>query len=189
MNEINEAARTMGRKGGSARSPRKTASSRANGAKGGSANTEAQTAARAKNGTRGAIHTGVVIFSGEGEIGTYRAWPGEHSESRIKARLTRERSHGDRWARAYVPASDDYAPGTYREILGGDGLRTIPAGSILRGRAGLVTYTITSVKGRHGEVSGYRAAIARAREVQEEMRAAYGVDVLHPDGRVVYTAR
>lgn len=50
-------------------------------------------------------------------------------------------------------------------------------------------YTLSSAKGQHGTVSGYRAAVARAREVQAEMQAAYGVDVTAPDGRTVYTAR
>jgi hypothetical protein len=50
-------------------------------------------------------------------------------------------------------------------------------------------YTLTSAKGKHGTVSGYRAAVARARDVQAEMQAAYGVDVTAPDGRTVYTAR
>ena len=50
-------------------------------------------------------------------------------------------------------------------------------------------YTLSSVKGDHGAVTGYRAAVARAREVQAEMQAAYGVDVCRPDGSIAYTAR
>lgn len=50
-------------------------------------------------------------------------------------------------------------------------------------------YTLSSAKGQHGTVSGYRAAVARAREVQAEMQAAYGVDVSRPDGSTAYTAR
>ncbi len=56
------------------------------------------------------------------------------------------------------------------------------------GRRPLV-YTLTSAKGKHGTVSGYRAAVARARAVQSAIQAAYGVDVTAPDGRTVYTAR
>ena len=58
-----------------------------------------------------------------------------------------------------------------------------------RGGRPLTVYTLASAKGQHGTVSGYRAAVARAREVQAEMQAAYGVDVTAPDGRTVYTAR
>ena len=49
-------------------------------------------------------------------------------------------------------------------------------------------YRLSSVKGKHGGVRGYLAAIARAHEVQAEMHTAYGVDVIAPDGRIVYTA-
>ena len=53
----------------------------------------------------------------------------------------------------------------------------------------MTTYTITSAKGNHGTVDGYRAAVARAREIQAEYQAAYGVDVSRPDGRTVFTAK
>jgi len=58
-----------------------------------------------------------------------------------------------------------------------------------RGGRKATVYTLTSAKGKHGTVSGYRAAVARARAVQSAMQAAYGVDVTAPDGRTVYTAR
>lgn len=52
------------------------------------------------------------------------------------------------------------------------------------------TYALRSVKGSHGEITGTIAeARERAREVQAEMQAAYGVDVVRPDGHVVYTAQ
>ena len=57
-----------------------------------------------------------------------------------------------------------------------------------RGGRRATTYTLSSVKGQHGTVTGYRAACQRAREVQAEYQAAYGVDVSRPDGTTVYTA-
>ena len=53
----------------------------------------------------------------------------------------------------------------------------------------LTLYTLSSVKGQHGEVSGYRAAVAEARRLQRELQAAYGVDVSRPDGSTAFTAR
>lgn len=76
-------------------------------------------------------------------------------------------------------------------------LRAIPsaaraAASRANGRRGgrkPILYTLSSCKGDHGTVTGYRAAIARARRVQAESQAAYGVDVCRPDGSIAYTAR
>lgn len=42
----------------------------------------------------------ILIVSGEGEIGTAEVYRGKHTQRAIKSRLTRERCHGDRWARA-----------------------------------------------------------------------------------------
>lgn len=56
-------------------------------------------------------------------------------------------------------------------------------------RSATTIYTLSSVKGQHGTVAGYRAACARAREIQSDLQAAYGIDVSHPDGMTVYTAR
>ena len=56
------------------------------------------------------------------------------------------------------------------------------------GRRPLV-YTLSSVKGMHGYVSGYREAVSRARELQADLQAAYGVVVSRPDGTTAYTAR
>lgn len=50
------------------------------------------------------------------------------------------------------------------------------------------TYTLTSVKGHHATVIGYREACRRARDIQATIQAAYGVDVIRPDGSVAYTA-
>jgi hypothetical protein len=41
----------------------------------------------------------IEIVSGEGENGTREAYTGAKTVRAIKARLTRERCHGDRWAR------------------------------------------------------------------------------------------
>lgn len=41
----------------------------------------------------------LVIIAGEGEIGTSTAYTGKRTARAIKARLTRERSNGDRWAK------------------------------------------------------------------------------------------
>ena len=123
--DVSAAAAAMGRKGGKSRSPRKLAALASVASAGGRANTPAQNAARSRAATAGATFSGVVIFSGEGERGTYRSWPGSHTESRIKARLTRERSHGDRWARAFVPCGTSHVQDSYLEIVSGDELRTI----------------------------------------------------------------
>ena len=58
-----------------------------------------------------------------------------------------------------------------------------------RGGRRPTVYTLSSCKGDHGTVTGYRAACRRARRVQAEYQAAYGVDVCRPDGSIAYTAR
>lgn len=69
-----------------------------------------------------------IIISGEGEEGTIKAYHGTDSPRAIKARLTKERAGGDRWARAYRlmqvgdSMSDDV--GVYGEI-DGDDIRSI----------------------------------------------------------------
>lgn len=50
------------------------------------------------------------------------------------------------------------------------------------------TYTLSSCKTADETVTGYREACARARAIQREYQAAYGVSVARPDGHVVYTA-
>jgi hypothetical protein len=42
----------------------------------------------------------VVIVSGEGTFGTAERYTGKKTDRAIKLRLTKERAHGDRWARA-----------------------------------------------------------------------------------------
>lgn len=58
-----------------------------------------------------------------------------------------------------------------------------------RGGRPSTVYTLSSVKGMHGYVSGYREAVSRARELQADLQAAYGITVSRPDGSTAYTAR
>lgn len=44
----------------------------------------------------------IVILSGEGEIGTFEKYNGKRTVKEIRSRLTSERCHGDRWAKAYM---------------------------------------------------------------------------------------
>jgi hypothetical protein len=44
----------------------------------------------------------IVIASGEGEQGSYTEYKGKNTERALKAHLTKEKCHGDRWAKAYV---------------------------------------------------------------------------------------
>lgn len=58
----------------------------------------------------------VLIFSGEGENGTYEEYTGKRSARAIKSALTRERCSGDRWASLWISGDDDYADDTYLEV-------------------------------------------------------------------------
>jgi hypothetical protein len=44
----------------------------------------------------------IEIISGEGEQGIVETYEGKRSERAIKMRLTKERCHGDRWARVEI---------------------------------------------------------------------------------------
>lgn len=44
----------------------------------------------------------IYIVSGEGEQGSRELYTGKRTMRAIKSRLTKERCHGDRWARAEV---------------------------------------------------------------------------------------
>jgi len=66
----------------------------------------------------------IIIQSGEGETGSFDIYLGKRSERAIQLRLTRERSHGDRWARAWIEAGPEYVENTFFDF-DGDGLRTI----------------------------------------------------------------
>ena len=51
----------------------------------------------------------------------------------------------------------------------------------------MITYTIESIKTPPETVTGYRAAVARARELAAEYQPAWGVWVTRPDGSVAIT--
>ena len=61
----------------------------------------------------------IRIVSGEGTVGTAEAYTGKRSVRALKARLTRERCNGDRWARAEVLVSPETeaSPAVYAEFL------------------------------------------------------------------------
>ncbi len=44
----------------------------------------------------------MVIFSGEGDNGTFERYYGARTPKAIRSRLSRERAHGDRWASAWI---------------------------------------------------------------------------------------
>ena len=56
----------------------------------------------------------IAIQSGEGEIGAYELYTGRRTVRAIKARLTRERCGGDRWAYAWVERADQ--PGIFDRL-------------------------------------------------------------------------
>jgi len=60
----------------------------------------------------------IRIVSGEGDVGGAEAYTGKRTIRALKSRLTRERCHGDRWARAeaLVNAETDDYPAVYSEI-------------------------------------------------------------------------
>jgi hypothetical protein len=68
-------------------------------------------------------YNGAVIWSGEGEVGTYERHTGRPTWRAIARRLARERCGGDRWAIALVPAGEGYAETSYC-VLGADGMPT-----------------------------------------------------------------
>ena len=44
----------------------------------------------------------IMIISGEGEVGTPEEYTGKRTVRALRARLTKERCHGDRWAYAEI---------------------------------------------------------------------------------------
>ncbi len=53
------------------------------------------------------IDSQILIVSGEGEQGSSTIYNGKRTERAIQMRLTRERCHGDRWAKALVYSHDN----------------------------------------------------------------------------------
>ena len=64
----------------------------------------------------------MLIFSGEGEAGTIERYEGARTAKAIRARLSRERVKGDRWASAWIeaPELDDGSGRTAYVKLGTD---------------------------------------------------------------------
>ncbi len=61
----------------------------------------------------------VLILSGEGERGSFARYNGKRTERAIRSRLTRERCHGDRFARLFVD-DEGSVPGTIVEVSEAD---------------------------------------------------------------------
>jgi hypothetical protein len=49
----------------------------------------------------------IIIISGEGERGNSEVYTGKRTQRAIKSRLTKERCHGDRWARAVIYSGEN----------------------------------------------------------------------------------
>lgn len=64
----------------------------------------------------------IVILSGEGTTGIYELYTGARTARALKSRLTKERSNGDRWAKAYI----EYNNGIYLNIEEPSDLKHIP---------------------------------------------------------------
>lgn len=62
----------------------------------------------------------IVIVSGEGERGHIEAYQGARTMRAIKARLTRERCGGDRWARAEVYSHESAAGPVGVDVMSGE---------------------------------------------------------------------
>lgn len=48
----------------------------------------------------------IWILAGEGEEGRFKLYSGTRTLRALKMRITKEKVHGDRWARAYVVSGD-----------------------------------------------------------------------------------
>ena len=62
----------------------------------------------------------ILIVSGEGEVGGTESYNGTRTMRAIKSRLTRERCHGDRWARALVYSHDAEHGRVYVDVMTGE---------------------------------------------------------------------
>lgn len=73
----------------------------------------------------------IVILSGEGEIGTYELYAGTRTERAIKSRLTKEKCHGDRWAKAYIYLHESETGSVYVNLENADDMRHIDKANVL----------------------------------------------------------
>lgn len=58
----------------------------------------------------------ILILSGEGEVGTFEEFTGKRSTRAIKAKITKESCHGDRFVRVFASAGSNYAKDTFAEL-------------------------------------------------------------------------
>ena len=107
--DITAAAAALGRRGGQSTSQAKAAAARANGRLGGAT-----------------LRNTYYILSGEGEYGT---WAGPYTTTGrgIRARLTRERAGGDRWASAWELCPATATSVSYVRDIDGSDRRDVPA--------------------------------------------------------------
>lgn len=74
----------------------------------------------------------MVIFSGEGDIGTFERYYGARTAKAIRSKLSRERCGGDRWASAWIETGSDDLGRTVYGKLGRDLAEIIDQRSIER---------------------------------------------------------
>ena len=103
-----KAASTMGRKGGQAKSPAKTATARENGRRGG----------------RPVERRPYWILSGEGDVGGWRRYVTTPRGASMIA--TRERCDGDRWAQIWEEVPETEATRSHIRRVGYSDTRDIP---------------------------------------------------------------
>jgi len=58
----------------------------------------------------------LIIFSGEGERGTFEIYTGKQTPRAIRAKITREACSGDRFVELFRAAGPEYADNSYFEI-------------------------------------------------------------------------
>ncbi len=74
----------------------------------------------------------IYISSGEGELGMYEEYTGKRTVRAIKARLTRERCGGDRWARVSVGPAGAESAGELEDSSPEDAVGTDDPGDLWR---------------------------------------------------------
>ncbi len=62
----------------------------------------------------------MVIFSGEGEDGTFEEYDGERTVGAIKKRIKKESAAGDRWASAWIFSHVNDGGNVYINLENGD---------------------------------------------------------------------